>query len=386
MVSIREAASSTTSVDGNWPDQSSCWGRWTGQGSVASRASPRAVSASSTTPGCGSRRPSPGSPLHSAPAPIRPDEQAVIAYHHFVVRLPARAAQLLAERARDVLAAAGIDEPLTWSPPHHLVEFERLPGPEPDEIDVERLQRLLRTRLPVGTVADSLGVSLDHLRLAVRLHPLEQQPRPVAAPKVRRWNCRPFPAALTPERLRHLVVDEGRGMRTIAAEYDVDRKTVRAVLIRGMPIGPPGARAKFVVDPEWLHAEYVDRRRTLPDIAQELGTTPPNVARMAVKYGIPLRSHGGSSHARNVAPVDDRVPLPLAAAIAGEGGPERVRRFQVVARSPSIRQAAMTMGLNEPAIYTQLVRLERACAGALLIRYTRTPSGADADAAGEAPP
>ncbi|MEA2828253.1 MAG: Bacterial regulatory helix-turn-helix protein lysR family, partial [Actinomycetota bacterium] len=39
---------------------------------------------------------------------------------------------------------------------------------------------------------------------------------------------------------------------------------------------------------------------------------------------------------------------------------------------PSIRQAAMTMGLKEPAIYTQLVRLERACAGALLIRYTRT--------------
>jgi hypothetical protein len=64
--------------------------------------------------------------------------------------------------------------------------------------------------------------------------------------------------------------------------------------------------------------------------------------------------------------------LALAAAIAGAGGPERVRGFQVVARSPSIRQAAMTMGFKEPAIYTQLVRLEGSCGGALLVRYTRT--------------
>jgi len=178
---------------------------------------------------------------------------------------------------------------------------------------------------------------------------------------------------LTTERLRSLVVDEQRGVKSIARDYDVDRKTVAAALVReNIPMGPPGGRTRFAIDGDWLRREYVDKRRPLPDIAREFGTTPTNISRIAKKHGIPLRARGGPSHARNVALPSAALPLPLAVAIAGEGGPERVRRFQILARCPSIRQAAGPIGCNEPTLYAQLCRLERACGGDLVVRYTRS--------------
>jgi molybdenum-dependent DNA-binding transcriptional regulator ModE len=169
------------------------------------------------------------------------------------------------------------------------------------------------------------------------------------------------------------VIDEGRGVKSISRDYDVDRKTVAAALVReNIPMGPPGGRTRFAIDGDWLRAEYIDKRRPLPDIARELGTTPTNLSRIAKKHGIPLRGRGGPSHAESLAPPSADLPLPLAVAMAGQGGRERVRRFQVLARSSSICQAAMRLGCHEVALFSQLTRLERDCGAALVIRYTRT--------------
>jgi molybdenum-dependent DNA-binding transcriptional regulator ModE len=162
-------------------------------------------------------------------------------------------------------------------------------------------------------------------------------------------------------------------VKGISAEYDVDRKTVAAALAREhIPIGPPGGRSRLAIDPDWLRAQYLDRLRPLPDIARELGTSAVTLARMAKKHDIPLRGRGGPSHAESLAPPCADLPLPLAVAMAGQGGRERVRRFQVLARSSSIRQAAMRLGCNEVTLFSQLTRLESDCGAALVIRYTRS--------------
>ncbi len=269
-----------------------------------------------------------GGPLRSAPADLRPDESALVSYHSFVLRIPARAAELLDAKARQILARSGIDEPLRWSPPREWAHTRGLPGREPDDIDVDRVIRLLRAGRGSRAVADALGVTLDHVHFAVQHHRPETWASP-SAPRPRTRYLRPFPVELTTERLRSLVVDEQRGVKSIARDYDVDRKTVAAALVReNIPMGPPGGWTRF--------------------------------------------ARGGPSHARNVALPSTALPLPLAAAVAGEGGPERVRRFQILARCPSIRQAAGPIGCNEPTLYAQLGRLERACGGDLLVRYTRT--------------
>jgi DNA-binding MarR family transcriptional regulator len=134
------------------------------------------------------------------------------------------------------------------------------------------------------------------------------------------------------------------------------------------PAHPP---SKHKVDPAWLRTEYVDRRRTLPDLAAEVGTTPSTIARIACRHGIPLRERGGASHEASLtAPAG--FPEPLANAVLGQGGVERVHRFQVFARTPSLNQAARLLGVSQATLSVQLARLEQACGGPLLVRSPRT--------------
>lgn len=62
---------------------------------------------------------------------------------------------------------------------------------------------------------------------------------------------------------------------------------------------------------------------------------------------------------------------PLASAVLRPGGAERVRRFQVYARTRSLNAAAKCLGVHSATLTTQLAALEAACAGALLKRLTR---------------
>lgn len=141
---------------------------------------------------------------------------------------------------------------------------------------------------------------------------------------------------------------------------------------REHPPRSPRQPTTITIDAAWLRTEYLDNKRTLAAIGRQLGTAPTNVARVARKHGIPLRSRGGASHASNLAAPDDTLPHPLAVAIIGQYGPERVCRYQLLARSPSIRQAALAMGWNPPTLYTQLKALEHTYGGSLINRHTPT--------------
>jgi hypothetical protein len=307
-----------------------------------------------------------GGEPHQAPEHIRPLTNGQLnRYHRFALDLPATAATLLDQRARAVLDRYGCaDEPLTWSPPPGVIDVAGLPGRDPHSVDAADARRLLRQNLAEGTVAERLGITLGHLRYIVRRNPPEVRPRSAGKRAVMRH---PKPTHLTAERLRDLI-DNGGSVRGIATQNGVTRKIVRDELIRhGIDVPVPGRQQLHGIDPEWLRHQYLVELRTLGDLAAEIGATPSTLSRHAQAHGIPLRARGGASHQSSLT-AGRGYSHPLALAVLGQGGVERVRRFQIYASMRSLNAAAIRTGLYTTVLISQLNQLESACGGQLIER------------------
>jgi DNA-binding MarR family transcriptional regulator len=310
-----------------------------------------------------------------APAAYRPSGiNWLTAYHNFCLRLPPTAADLLEAHTRSTLDSRGCaDEPTTWSPPPAWVTGDELPMPAFDTVDLDRLSSLLNSSNSPTEIAQELNTSLEHVRHLVR-HSAElvmpEPPRPGI--QVRRKPARTVPPPdLTVDRLRHLAVSEQRTLRWIAEQFGVDRKHVVARMRReDIPVMPSGRPRIHDVSHAWLHTQYIDRGRTLPDIAAEIGSSPTTLANRAREYGIPLRRRGGASHAANLT-AQAGLPEPLASALRGQRARQRVRRFQVYARYRSLNEAAGILDVSQATLTTQLAHLEARCGGELIIRSSR---------------
>ena len=104
-------------------------------------------------------------------------------YHAFA-RLPTGLRDALHHHAAALLHDLDSGEPLTWAPPPSRCAGLDLPGPEPDDIDLDAVSRLIITqKLPVAEAAARLGTTGGHLRLA-----LDRVPRPA-----RQWGRPPRP-------------------------------------------------------------------------------------------------------------------------------------------------------------------------------------------------
>ena len=148
------------------------------------------------------------------------------------------------------------------------------------------------------------------------------------------------------------------------------RGTVRGELVaRGIPI-PPKNPPAYRIDRGWLHEQYVVKQRTMPDIAAETGASAGTIWRLIHEYEIPARGRGAPSHQQSLT-AGEGYPAPLASAVLRPGGHERVKRFQVYARTRSLNVAAARLGVHQATLTTQLTMLEKACEGQLLDRLTR---------------
>lgn len=274
-----------------------------------------------------------GNNLHLAPSPYRMESGFErIDYHDFVASLPHRLVDVLHHHAERLLADAGITgEPLQWQPPTNWVTVTDWPGAEPDLTDPEPIHQALRSwRAPQAQVAASLGISTEHLRYVVRQHP---RPRP--AYPTRRVLVAPVSA---------------HGSRRL-----------------------PGPNA-ISLDPVWLHREYVTWRRSLPDIAAELGCRVANLKKFAHEHDIPVRRRSGPegfAHLDAPGVHPSQVPAPLRSALVGRDARLRLSRFVVLAEHPSLTQAARALGAHQCTLTNQLQQLERACGGLLLHRLPR---------------
>lgn len=308
-----------------------------------------------------------GGIAEQAPAALRPRTPSEFQrYPRIAVRLPGATIRRLLAHARDLLDEHGCrDEPVTWSPAGDTIARDTLPGPDPDALRATDARALLAQDITPADVAAQLGVTLDHLRYTIRTHATEADVVAVDLPPRAR-----LAAMLTPDQLRQQIAD-GATLRALAARYGVDRNTIRAEMIaHDIPIGPSGGRARYHLDPEWLHEQYVTKQRTMPDIAAETGTAPATIARLLHELAIPTRSRGAPSHQASLT-AGDGYPEPLASAVMRPGGTKRVRRFQIYARTRSLNVGAQHLSISAATLTTQLATLETACAGQLLQRLTR---------------
>ncbi|RSN36818.1 LysR family transcriptional regulator [Amycolatopsis sp. WAC 04169] len=210
-------------------------------------------------------------------------------------------AQHLAEAAQDFLARHRIKgEPVDWQPPADLFDGLALPGHDPDLIDIPALHDLVRRRHgSLSDTADRLGTTLDMVR-----HLLDNHPAPTGrlteargrATGQQRYAAR---TALPKELLTQLYVEEHRTLRAIGERVGVSRQTITRLLDEYDIERAPQRRPSKAIGHEWLHEQYVNQRRTLPELARETGMSTASMNRWAKTHNIPLRPRGGASHRRS---------------------------------------------------------------------------------------
>ena len=175
-----------------------------------------------------------------------------------------------------------IGEPLTWTPPSSLVKDLELPGPDPNSISVTRVHQLAQDpSMTTAAIARQLAVSSDVVRYLLEQFPV------VRSTTTRPTRREPLGTRLTKAELHRMYIRDRMSLTAIAAETDARRDAV-AYLARkyGIPI-----RHYYKIDPDnldWLYEEHVVKRRTITDIAQDIGVSFSTLWRVAHEYGIPV--------------------------------------------------------------------------------------------------
>jgi hypothetical protein len=277
-------------------------------------------------------------------------------------------AAALESYCREFLAGSDIrNEPPYWSPPTEILAGLHLPGPDPETVDVAALHRLLRdAKHPLGQIASRLGTTLDVVRYVSESNPAPAcPPSTPAQARVRGEALRRARAALSPAQFARLYLAEHKSLQDIAAHVGVGRSTVNLLAREyGIPIRGAHRRAHPIVDRNWLYEQYVTQGRTLSDIARECGMSSSVMCRQAKKHRIPLRPHGRPRG--HITLVARQVPPLLRPALTGGRGWERLERFAAAAQYPSLRSAALQLGLGQIGGHIQ--RLETDLDTELLIR------------------
>ncbi|WP_405467201.1 TniQ family protein [Streptomyces canus] len=137
-----------------------------------------------------------GSPPYLAHSDIAPATHAQRQqYQRFRWRILPAEAELLTHTARALLDEHGIDEPVQWSPrlPARVLRHLQLPGPNPDSITADRLQRAVPGGdFSLAQVARTLKTTTSHAIYLLSQHPVDWSPPRFqriqrTATRVRQW-------------------------------------------------------------------------------------------------------------------------------------------------------------------------------------------------------
>jgi hypothetical protein len=262
---------------------------------------------------------------YNLPSPLRAE------YHEFVLELPTPLIHDLHSHARTLLDCSRIaEEPMQWQPPKEWVTVDVWPGTDPDLTDPAPLHRELQGGDTASRVASKHGLSMEHLRHVIRHHPLPG-----------------------PEQPRH------RPGAILAGSSTHPHRRIGDV---------------YHVNVVWLHEQYVTWRRSLADIAADIGCHSTTLGEFAKQHTIPLRPRGGGSNfiAPNAAPAHPAtLPSPLREALTGQDARSRIDRFLLIAEHGAIRKAAAELGRSDTTLNKQLANLESRCGGPLFDRPPR---------------
>jgi hypothetical protein len=293
-------------------------------------------------------------------------------YLAFTASLPMPVRDALADHAARHLRQLGIDEPLTWQPPADCCQDLKLPGRDPNDIDLEAVHQLVVVdRRPLRAAARRLDTTIDHIRLALERIPQTSH----------RWGAHTPPMAwqrrqhaqrlLTPDFFEREYFQRSKRLRQIAAETGLPTRLV-ARHARQAEITLTRGHIRRI-DPDWLRCQYLDRKRSFCDIAVELGVSEMTVNRAAHRHGIAIRPAGVTSRPEMVRTLDTSVPSDIRRAVEGGlRGWQRLHRFQQAMAFPTIEEAADHLGAHQSALVRQLQRLERDIGARLYQRATRS--------------
>ena len=279
----------------------------------------------------------------------------------------------LHQHAAAHLRDLGLHEPVTWAPPGSLADGMHLPGRDPDDIDLDTVRvMIIDQQHTFQTVAQTLGTTIDHVRLAAeRVH------RPA-----RRWGRNAAPThwrtqqraqrLLTAEFFQREYIDAGKTLAQIAEQTGLHRKMLAEYArSAGIRLVDATEREPTRIDPTWLRHQYVTLGRSFTDIGAELGLSEMTVNRAAHRFDIPIRPAGVSSHPQMIARLDQRIPLDLRRAAEGvQHGWLRLHRFQQAMAHTSLNTAASHLSIHISALVLQIQRLEADIGAPLLHRAT----------------
>ncbi|MFI2370183.1 TniQ family protein [Streptomyces sp. NPDC018833] len=317
-----------------------------------------------------------GLPPESAPgAPSHGEALFRTEYFRFIALQSPQLAQELDAEARAFLATQHVrNEPVTWQPPKALLDGLVLPGPDPDQVDVSHLHRLIHQRRhAVQYAADILDTSVEAVRHLLGEHPAPL-PQPTTAQGTARENYSKAMQTLPKERLARLYLDEHRSLPQIA---NLTGFSLKALARLAREYGIPMRRREDYdncapVERDWLFEQYVVHRRPLTELARERGMSPTNMIRWAHRHELPLR-RGGAGHAAAYRTPDwaTRVPAFLQDALTGPYAWKRLELFVAALPYATMRKAAQALGIHSSTLIMKVNQLERELGHTLIERAER---------------
>lgn len=192
-------------------------------------------------------------------------------------------------------------------------------------------------QLTPRAIAKKLDITIDAVRCLLNSQPAPLNPRQQrAGGRLARTLSEQLPA----EELKQLHQHERISVQAIGQRFGVSKRLIVDLL---ESYGIPRLRRQALsIDAAWLHHEYITQRRTLPDIAAELGIAVSYLNRRAKGLGVPLRNHGGNAHGKP------------------RFGPHQVKlaREMLDSGDYTVRQIAEDLGFTSRTVYRHL-RLNR---------------------------
>jgi hypothetical protein len=285
---------------------------------------------------------------------------------------------LLRDEAEKFLVENDIDEPMTWQPPSRLLRSLELPGPDIEAIDIDKLHRLVTDEsLSIGQIAKRLGANLDAVRYLLWQHPADTEN--CTAQNVSR-SIAPtdeLRTKLTADTLHDLYVDKKLGWSEIGRMYGLPWPTVKRLAHSyRIPLRPQRTRP----GDDWLAEQRVIKRRTVDDIAAEIGYSASSIRTWTRQWDLdtPVRRP-----ALSPGPLTKRTACSLLEVeLTTDSGWQRLQRFTQTLAYSTIASAAESIGASEGVLGKQIKRLEQDFGGPLLMRARRglalrpTPLGA----------
>jgi len=93
------------------------------------------------------------------------------------------------------------------------------------------------------------------------------------------------------------------GTRAIARDTGIPRKLVSDLIHDAGLANGPGRPPVHHIDGAWLREQYLTHKRTMPDLAREVGVSVSTLRRHARQMSIPTRPRGGAGHVGALASV-----------------------------------------------------------------------------------